>query len=106
MIPKQFETKCKHFKKVLRVQAQILEYIQQIRPRTPLRITFDELCEIYPFCEDGEWVNQICQWVGDNIKDTIPGHGKQCINDKVMAQENLEKAIEEVYIYTYIFIYT
>jgi len=105
MIPKQFETKCKHFKKVLRVRVYIVEYIQQIRPRITSSV-FEDMCEIYPFCADALWVNTICRWVGDNIKDTLTGPSKQAIQDKIVAHEKLQSMLAEVHIYIYIFIYT
>ena len=88
--PKAFETACKNYKKTVRVQGQILDYVTSIRPRLPIS-DWEDLCEHYPIFQDEEWINQLVGWTGDQARDQIGPQSKSDISDKIKAFEAAEK---------------
>ena len=95
LIPRQFEAKCKLYKKTARVQIQIVSFVHSIRAKKHTINSWEKLCLIYPFFLDHNWINQLVAWVGPGVKEKIGPNIKQGIIDKIEQLEAEQKLLEE-----------
>jgi hypothetical protein len=91
---KDFGNRCLKYKKDIRVQGQMLEYVTNLYQEEYQSYT--EMAEKYPFFIDKAWYESICSWCGDQVKSTLPPHAKTNISAKITALANLEKHVGEM----------
>ena len=80
---KMFNDKCLLYKKVLRVQGDILEHVNSKRPGVnngPRFENFNDMAEEYTCFSDYGWFHRLVAWCTKATKNCLSSHAKNSIN--------------------------
>lgn len=94
---KIFNNRCQLYKKTVRVRADIVEFVNTIRPEHGFE-DFDKVAMMYPKMADPNWWNGVISWVSDKKKEKLSALVKQQIEDII---EQTEKKEEETQVINY-----
>jgi hypothetical protein len=90
--PKQFMERCQLYKKTVRVQAWILNFINDIRPGHDFE-TFEEALQHYTILDDPDYLRELVSWCGATAKDKLHAHVKEDVKSKIIQFEQ-DQALE------------
>ena len=87
---KQFSERCLHYKKVVRVQRDCVEFVNQRMVEAEELMSFNDLVERYAFFSDPGFFNPLVSWCGKNAKDKLSKQCKTAIGNNMRVQDNAD----------------
>lgn len=85
---KEFSERCDHYKKVLKVTTQIVEYINSLcAADEETHNDFDAIKIAYPIFADDQWFTQLVSWCGKESKKPLNVYAKDAIQKAITAQK-------------------
>lgn len=90
---RQFNERCKQYKKVDRIQKDVVTFVNQMYPQSECE-DFEELQSEHKCFQDDMWFNSLVDWCGANARDGLTSSVKDSINARLRAIEMEKKAID------------
>lgn len=92
---KQFSDRCEHFKKVVKVTTQMVDYVNSLCPAGHSGYEdFDAVRTAYPIFSNDEWFTQLVSWCEKEQKKPLNIYAKNAIQQAITAQQQQDVAAQ------------